>query len=334
LKEKKETKKDVALLSLDGITVSFPLPRTPPSFKRRRALAVDDVSLEISKGERLGIVGPSGCGKTTLALTALVLQKPDTGKVCLEGVDLTTLSNAGLRPYRKRMQIVFQSPSSSLHPRMKVGRQIEEPLRVHKNLQNKKLFREKAVDLMQSVSLRASDYEKYPHELSGGQKQRVSIARALAIDPEMLIADEPTSALDASVQAHVLTLLKQKAASMNLALLYISHDLRLVRWLCHSVAVMFKGRIVERASVESLWNDPLHPYTQTLVEGAMKPPTSRNELDVLSAHLEPTGHGERCCIYQRQCKKKGSSPLCPSARPRLKEVAPGHWVACHFQNSG
>lgn len=294
--------------------------------------AVDDVSLYILKGETLGIVGESGSGKSTLGRVILRLLEPTEGKILFENNDISHLNNRKLRAYRKDMQIVFQDPFASLNSKMSVGELIEEPLLVQTTA-TKAERKEKAIELLLKVGLRASDREKYPHEFSGGQRQRISIARALALNPKFIICDEPVSALDVSIQAQVLNLMKDLQDELGLTYLFIAHDLGVVKHISDRVAVMYLGRIVEIAPKHTIYESPLHPYTKALLSSIPIVDTGdekvkQREKIKLQGDLPSPANPPSGCTFRTRCPL--AHDRCTIERPDLKEIDDGHFVACHL----
>jgi len=315
------------LLELRGVRKHFPI--TGGVFLRPTGWvkAVDDVDLTVMPGETVGLVGESGCGKSTLGRLIVRLQDPSAGSIRFEGQDIAALDERAMFKYRRAIQIVFQDPYSSLNPRMKVGRILAEPLRIHLGLGAAELARE-VLQLLDAVGLPASSKDRYPHEFSGGQRQRIGIARALALKPRLIVCDEPVSALDVSIQAQILNLLQDLQEQFGLSYLFISHDLSVVRHMSDRIAVMYLGRIVELATGADLFAAPQHPYTRALMASAPLPDPRANadvaplEGTVPSAAQPPPGchfHG-RCPHAQERCR---SEPA-----PVLEATRPGHWVRC------
>lgn len=291
--------------------------------------AVNGVSLTVAKGEAVGLVGESGSGKSTVGKAALRLVDATDGRVRLDGEDVTRLGRAAQRPLRRKAQMVFQDPHSALNPRMTVLRSVAEPLILHSDLRGG-MLRRRVAELLEVVGLQRQFLYRYPHELSGGQKQRVCIARAIALDPALLVLDEPTSALDVSVQAQILEFLKALQEKMGLTFLFISHNLAVVRYLCTRVAVMYLGRIVEEGGTEAVFSAPRHPYTEALLSAVPWPeaeqPAGRLPLggDVPSPVDLPPG-----CSFHPRCPKRIAG-RCDTASPPEVAVAPGHRTACHL----
>jgi oligopeptide transport system ATP-binding protein len=292
--------------------------------------AVDGVSLEVMPGETLGLVGESGCGKSTLGRLLLRLYEPTSGRVYFEGKDITGLSQSALRPFRSKMQIIFQDPYSSLNPRMTVQAALSEALRVHGLVSSASEEQQRIAALLERVGLRPEHGRRYPHEFSGGQRQRIGIARALAVSPSFIVADEPVSALDVSIQAQIVNLLSDLQDELGLSYLFIAHDLHVVEHVSRRVAVMYLGRVVELAPSDQIYHDPRHPYSQALLSAAPEPdPTARKrrvllEGDVPSPLDPPSG-----CAFHPRCpiSEKG---LCDREVPALRALGPGHDVACHL----
>ncbi len=298
--------------------------------KPLRVYAVNGVTLNIYRGETLGLVGESGSGKSTFGKTLIRLYKPDSGRIVFKGNDITFLNNRKLRPYRRDMQIIFQDPFSSLNPRIRIGKAIEEPLKVHRLFDNSEERTEFVMDLLEQVGLRRDDYYKYPHEFSGGQRQRIAIARAIALNPDFVVADEAVSALDVSIQAQVLNLLLDLQKKFELTYLFISHDLRVVARISDRIAVMYLGRVVEIGNVEDVFGRPMHPYTHALLssipgEDELPPNVERIVLqgDPPSPYFLPEGCplADRCPMVRDECRK-----IPPDLTPGDGE----HLVACHF----
>jgi oligopeptide transport system ATP-binding protein len=303
----------------------------------RRAIgevrAVDGVTFSIRRGETLGLVGESGCGKTTTGRCILLLERPTAGEIFYDGIDLTKLKHSELTPLRRRIQVIFQDPYSSLNPRMKVGDIIAEPMKVHAVEHDARRRATRVRELLSICGLNPNFADRYPHEMSGGQRQRVGIARALALNPEFIICDEAVSALDVSIQAQIINLLEDLRERFELTYLFIAHDLSVVRHLCQRVAVMYLGRIVEFADCDELFERALHPYTRVLLD-AVPVPDPRIEAsrsfrpvkgEVPSPINPPTG-----CVFHPRCPIAVAG--CGRTRPELREVRPGHWVACSEVN--
>jgi oligopeptide/dipeptide ABC transporter ATP-binding protein len=326
LTEARMTEAAVPVLKVTGLKKHFPVKKGLLSRTVGQVYAVDGVSFEIGPGETLGLVGESGCGKSTVGRTVLRLIEPTAGKIEVDGVDITTLDKRQLRYYRRQMQIIFQDPFSSLNPRMTAGDIVGEALMVHGIAKGKDL-KDKVVDLFERVGLRSGQMTSLPHQFSGGQRQRIGIARALALNPKLIVGDEPVSALDVSTQAQVINLLMDLQKDLGLSYLFIAHDLAVVEHISHRVAVMYLGRIVEYTDKKTLFTNPQHPYTEALLSAVPipDPEVKRNKVilegDVPSPINPPSG-----CHFHTRCPY--ATAQCRVETPVLKELTPGHWVSC------
>jgi oligopeptide transport system ATP-binding protein len=324
------------ILRVTDLRVHFPLTRGV--FLQRQVgsvKAVDGVTFELMRGETLGLVGESGCGKTTTGLAVLRMLAPSGGSIVFEGVDITRHDAARMRPIRQRMQMVYQDPYGSLNPRMKVRDIVGEPLVVHGLAHDKAAYAKRVAELLDMVGLLPDMAERYPHEFSGGQRQRIGIARALALDPKLLICDEPVSALDVSIQAQVVNLLMDLQKRLGLAYLFIAHDLSVVRHISDRIAVMYLGRIVEIASKRELYFHPHHPYTKALLAAV---PIADPELEAMRTQQMITGEVPSVLNPPPGCPFHPRCPIaearCAQETPQLRQTASGRSVACHLAAAG
>ena len=322
-----------ALLEVEGLKKHFPIHKGVFSRVSGQVYAVDGVSFTIGRGETLGLVGESGCGKSTVGRTLLKLLEPTDGTIKVDGQDITRLDSEAMLPYRRRMQMIYQDPYASLNPRMTAGEIVGEPLIVHE-LGSPAERRERVAALFDRAGLRPEAVNSYPHEFSGGQRQRIGIARALALNPELIVGDEPVSALDVSIQAQIINLLMELQDEFKLSYLFVAHDLAVVEHISHRVAVMYLGRIVEMTDKRSLFEMPLHPYTEALLSAVPIPKASargRKRViltgDVPSPINPPPG-----CHFHARCPY--AMPRCKTDVPALREVTPGHVAACHLHDDG
>jgi oligopeptide transport system ATP-binding protein len=320
-----------ALLDVKNLTKKFPVRGGILQRAVDYVHAVDGVNFDIQPGETLGLVGESGCGKSTTGRCILRLIEPSSGEVLFEGRDVTKLGRDAFRALRRDMQIIFQDPFASLNPRMTVGAIISEALTIHGLAKTRAEREARVVSLLETVGLKPDHLRRYPHEFSGGQRQRIGIARALAVEPKLIICDEPVSALDVSIQAQVINLLEDLQEKFGLTYLFIAHDLSVVEHISRRVAVMYLGRVVEIAPSAKLYTSPQHPYTEALLSAVPipDPKVKRKRImlsgDVPNAMKPPTG-----CHFHTRCPI-AKLPLCSTERPELKRQADGHWVACHLR---
>jgi len=321
------------LVAVEGIEVHFPIKRGVLLDRTvGHVYAVDGVDLAVRRGETYGLVGESGCGKSTLGRAVLRLTEPTAGRVVFDGTDLSTLKGESLRTVRRRMQMVFQDPMSSLDPRQSVESILVEGLRAHGLDRGKESTGRRLRELLTAVGLPSTALRKYPHEFSGGQRQRIGIARALAVEPDLIIADEPVSALDVSVQAQVVNLLEELQDGFGLTYLVIAHDLAVVRHISDRVGVMYLGGLVEEATSDDLYAEPLHPYTRALLSAIPVPDPvaeDRRERILLKGDLPSPANPPTGCRFHTRCPWKQGT-RCSTERPALREVLPGHKVACHW----
>lgn len=288
--------------------------------------AVEDVSFKVKRGETVGLVGESGSGKTTVGRSILRLIEPSAGEVIFDGVDIAKVSKGTMREYRKRMQIIFQDPFASLNPRMSVGDIVGEAMSIH-NLARGKDREERVGDLLERVGLARGHMRRYPHEFSGGQRQRIGIARALAVNPEFIVADEPVSALDVSIQAQVVNLLQDLKEELGLTLLFIAHDLAVVEYISDHVVVMYLGRIMEIAPAKELYANPIHPYTEALLSAVPIPdPTVKRDRVLLQGDIPSPINPPSGCVFRTRCPI--ATKECAEVIPPMEEVSPGHFKAC------
>tara|TARA_B100000676_G_C18090357_1_gene859089 strand:+ start:306 stop:1334 length:1029 start_codon:yes stop_codon:yes gene_type:complete len=318
------------LIDVQDLVMHFPvtegiiIPKVVANVK-----AVDGISFSIRKGETLGLVGESGCGKTTTGRCILRLENPTSGAINYEGVDLASLKGKSLLPYRQKIQVIFQDPYSSLNPRMKIGEILSEPMKVHNIITDERARDERVLELLKLCGLSPRFADRYPHEMSGGQRQRVGVARALAMDPEFIVCDEAVSALDVSIQAQVINLLEDLRDEFGLTYLFISHDLSVVRHICHRVAVMYLGKMVELAETDELFDNPMHPYTKALLEAVPIPDPvleSGRAHKIIMGEIPSPINPPSGCVFHPRCEKAVDD--CPKAFPEFREIKEGHWVAC------
>ena len=289
--------------------------------------AVDDVSFTIDEGKTLGVVGESGCGKSTTGRAILRLTEPTSGKITFDGVDVNALNSEELRKMRTRMQIIFQDPFSSLNPSMTVSQAIEAPIRLHGIIENKAERQKRVLELMETVGLASRLYNTYPHELDGGRRQRIGIARALAVNPKSIVCDEPVSALDVSIQAQILNLMEDLQDELGLTYMFITHDLSVVYHFSDDIAVMYLGKMIEKASSDKLFAHPAHPYTQALLSAIPVPSLhNRWERIILKGEFTSPIDPPKACGFAARCQY--ATERCFKEEPEFKEIEPGHFAAC------
>ena len=317
-----------ALLEVRHLKKCFPIEKSLTGKIKRELVAVDDISFKLNPGETLGIVGESGCGKTTMGRTILKLHQPTGGQIFFEGKDIAGYSNAEMRKIRTKMQIIFQDPYSSLPPRSTVGDILSEPVLVH-NIVPKNEVKEYVLDLMEKCGLRDYYYERYPHEFSGGQRQRICIARALSVNPSLVVCDEPVSALDVSIQAQIINLLKDLQRSMGLTYLFISHDLSVVKFISDKIGVMYLGAMMEFGKKEDIFSNPLHPYTKALFSAIPNPnPDVKMNRLVLNGDIPSPANPPKGCRFHTRCPY--AKEICKHVTPEYREYGNGHFTACHL----
>jgi oligopeptide transport system ATP-binding protein len=320
------------LLKVQNLVKHFPITGGMLGREIERVHAVDGVSFELRPGETLGVVGESGCGKSTTGRCILRLIEPTSGEVWFEGKNVTQASKTELRALARDMQIIFQDPYASLNPRMTVGAIIGEALTIHKLTNSAAEYNDRIVQLLETVGLNADHMRRFPHEFSGGQRQRIGIARALAVNPKLIVCDEAVSALDVSIQAQVINLLEDLQAQFSLTYIFIAHDLSVVEHISDRVAVMYLGRIVEIAPAQALYIDPKHPYTEALLSAVPIPdPTVKRQRIMLQGDVPSPIKPPPGCHFHTRCPI-AQFPLCNSEKPQLKPVGEGHWVACHLRS--
>jgi peptide/nickel transport system ATP-binding protein/oligopeptide transport system ATP-binding protein len=319
------------LVEVRGLVKHFPLTRGVLIQRKVGAVqAVDGVSLDVRRGETLGIVGETGCGKSTTARLIMRLLDPTAGEIRFDGQDITNLKGSRLKAIRREMQMIFQDPYSSLNPRKTIGATIGQPFAIHGLLAGKGERKRAVQELMETVGLNPEHYNRYPHEFSGGQRQRIGVARALALKPKLLIADEPVSALDVSIQAQVLNLLREMQRELGLTLVFIAHDLSVVRHMCDRVAVMYLGRVVEIGPGDALYDFPRHPYTGALLSAVpiADPSLRAGDRQLLSGDVPSPANPPRACRFHTRCAK--AQELCSQEDPPLQDKGTGTEAACHF----
>jgi len=321
-----------ALVEVRNLVKHFPITRGIIFQRQIGAVhAVDDVSFDVMRGETLGLVGETGCGKSTTARLVTRLLEPTSGTIRYDGRDISHISRAQLKPLRREMQMIFQDPYSSLNPRKTVGAIISEPFVIHRVEQGRGARRKAVQDLMEQVGLNPEHYNRYPHEFSGGQRQRIGVARALALKPQLVIADEPVSALDVSIQAQILNLLRELQRELGLTMIFIAHDLSVVRHMCDRIAVMYLGKIVELAPNEALYDHPRHPYTGALLSAVPVPDPRLSEArrrDVPPGDVPSPTNPPPACRFHPRCPKV--QPICSQEEPPLEPKGAGSIAACHF----
>ena len=319
------------LVRVRDLVKNFPLKGGLFSGESATVHAVDGVSFELRRGETLGLVGESGCGKSTLGRCLLRLIEPTSGEVWFDGQNVTSLDRESMRRLCRDMQIIFQDPYASLNPRMTVGAIIGEALVIHRLTRSPAEYRDRIVELLQTVGLNADHVRRYPHEFSGGQRQRIGIARALAVSPKLIVCDEPVSALDVSIQAQVINLLEDLQRKFDLAYVFIAHDLSVVEHISDRVAVMYLGRIVELAPARELYSSPRHPYTEALLSAVPIPEPGLKRARIrLSGEVPNPIHPPSGCHFHPRCPK--AFDRCKVEDPQFKRVADGHWAACHLND--
>ena len=317
-----------ALLEIRHLRKCFPIKKSITGKVLQELVAVDDVSFTLKAGETLGIVGESGCGKTTLGRAILKLHQPSGGKIIFKGEDITDFKNSDMRKIRTDMQIIFQDPYSSLPPRSTVGDILSEPVKVH-GIVPPDQVKNYVLELMEKCGLRDYYYERYPHEFSGGQRQRICIARALSVNPKLVVCDEPVSALDVSIQAQIINLLKDLQRSMNLTYIFISHDLSVVKFISDRIGVMYLGAMMEFGNKKDIFENPLHPYTKALFSAIpnTNPDVKMNRI-VLKGDIPSPANPPKGCRFHTRCPH--ATEICKHITPEYKEYESGHFAACHL----
>jgi oligopeptide/dipeptide ABC transporter ATP-binding protein len=316
------------LLTVNDLKVHFPITKGILSRTKGYVYAVDGISFALKAGETLGIVGESGCGKTTAGLAILRLINPTDGRVVFQGKDMSRMTKQEKQNLRREMQIIFQDPYSSLNPRMTLNRTLSDPMKIHGLYQGAER-RERVAYLLEKVGLTPEQGRRYPHEFSGGQRQRIGVARALALNPQVIIGDEPVSALDVSIQAQIINLLIDLQDEFQLSYIIISHDLAVVEYICDRIAVMYLGKIVEMAAYRDIYANPKHPYTQALLSAVPVPDLSaKSERIILGGDVPSPINPPSGCRFHPRCPR--CLDICPQAEPELKDQGDEHWVACHL----